>query len=197
MSRIKKAVLDNKGKFFKLLSKEIFDERVESKHLKELKEINPALAKQIKDAYIVNTRWNIPNYKVLSECLAIFRVLTKMKLVEPRATNKIYEYVDLIEELYNDLNAAYWKIFNKKIGIKNYPKYQITPEQAFTELALRGFKPNRLLPEPKSKNDYYIVSHTTGLVHPVKIANHIVAAEYQGYLGIMGHVGYNDPSRKY
>lgn len=197
MEKVKKEIKEAKGKFFKRLSKTIFDERVESYHLTTLKQKNFKMGKAFEDSCTIpisKTR-HIFNYKTLNELLAIYRV------IEGYYEKDLINYhpedvVELCKFLHKKTIKSFWSTMDEKIGKENYPKYQISQADAYKELVYRGFKPNRLLSTPKGKNEYYIHNVIFGLVHPMVIKDMPTAQLYQGLLGIMGHTGYFDPNRK-
>lgn len=197
---LNKAVAREKGKFYKRISKVIFDERVESLHIQEImksrKAVHLALALRAECSFEYKGRDNMIDFKLLNELVAILRVADKYyypKIMQ----SEPQEVIDQLLGVYEEYSDSYWSAIKKNIGPKNYPR--ISAKEAFLELAHRGFRPNRLLTSPHNdKTDYFIKGiPDMGLVHPVKIKTQPDAQMLQERLGIRGYVGYNDPNRKY
>lgn len=197
MKKIQKEIKEAKGKFFKRLSKTIFDERVKSYHLITLKQRHLRLGRAFEDSFrIEGKKGEIFDYQGLNEVLAIFRVLEKHYNLDI----EYYDHLDIVDfclTVRKKLIKAFWTMAKEKLGSKGFVEYHLDKESAYRELVFRGFMPNMLLqPSKNKKKDFYIISHTFGIIHPVTINTQPEAYEYQKYLGIMGHVGYNDPNRK-
>lgn len=197
MKKIQKEIKEAKGKFFKRLSKTIFDERVKSYHLITLKQRHLKLGRAFEDSCILEgKKGDIYDYKTLNELLAIFRTLEKHYNLDI----EYYDYEDILAFcvlVRKKLIKGFWEMATEKLGAKGFVEYQLGKEDAYKELVFRGFRPNMLInPSKNPKKDYFITSHTFGIHHPVNIKDVNEGMEYQRYLGISGHCGYNDPNRK-
>lgn len=197
MKQIQKEIKEAKGKFFKRLSKTIFDERVESCHLLTLKQRNLRLGRAFEDSCTFHDRKDkLKDYSKLNELLAILRVLE----AHYKLDIEYYDPIDTVEFcilVRKKLMARFWEMMEEKIGLENFIDHKLEKGQAYKELVHRGFKPNMLLDKQKVyKKDFFLISNDSGIVHPINIKDVNEAQKLQQYLGIMGYVGYNDPNRK-
>src|SRR5690606_38542616 len=119
---------------------------------------------------IEGKKGEIFDYQGLNEVLAIFRVLEKHYNLDI----EYYDHLDIVDfclTVRKKLIKSFWAMAKEKLGSKGFMEYHLDKESAYRELVFRGFMPNMLLqPSKNKKKDFYIISHTFGIIHPVAIS---------------------------
>lgn len=188
------------SKLFKAWSKLIFDERVLTYWANACMEYNEF------SRYLYYKYLKLDDTDVLSvdyrKAHIIITLFFAIEETHPGYFNEAKDGTVVDKALKALLKKGYhkklMKLMEKNIGIANYPKYFLSPVQAYRELVARGFLPYALLTtKVYNKETYYL--HGAGKLLFIPIEGEPTVREletYQRALGIMGHVGYNHPITK-